>query len=499
MKHRTVCSLALALALLAAVLLPMGQTAAAAEEAAPPYDIIVPLDLNQIYQVSSAHGLMVVERYGNYREPQRSLVTFAGEEVLAGTDILLCSAGILCRTRDWSGNDPPAELHSFYDWSMAPVFLDTETRIVTTDSHYLLLMDVTGSSAHANLCYGERRLYDLETGEFYLDCGYGSDGDEITLPDGRTVTPDRYGCSAFAEEVGTDPGHLQLRPLDQSFPSVYSSGGQLLLDSEGMKYYTCFRNDTVCKVIPTEYGNEYELLDPQGEEIITFGPLAGVTFNLMNANTPDSCYCADDNDLVIVRSAETARCGVIRLTAAGTGKTFYTDVPANAWFHDPVDWALAEQITVGTAATTFRAGDTAITFTPDRTCTVKEILTFLWRAAGKPEPSIDNPFNNISPDAYYYKAALWAYEKGMVSSNEFPGDRPCTRAMTVTFLWQYAGRPAAESETFTDVPADADYAAAVDWAMNREVTKGIGNGRFSPETTCTRAQIVTFLYRSFGA
>lgn len=492
MKTRVVCSLALILIL--AICIPAAATETT--DQTPAYEMVVPLEFNQIYQVSVEHELMVVERYGSYLDPQRSLVTFGGEEVLAGTDILLSSDGILCRTRDWSGGSPPTDLYSFYDWSLTLVIPESPTRIVTTDSHNLLLMEVTGSSAHANLSYGERRLYDIETGKF-TNCGYGSDGDEITLLDGTTVIPDRYGYAAFAEKVGTGTGHLQLRSPLGGNPSVYSSTMQLLLDSEGTKYYTCNRNDTVCQVIPTEYGNIYELLYPQGENVITAGPLAGMTFNLMNANHPDSCYYTDDNNLVILRSAETARCGVIRILREDLGSTFYLDVPKDAWFHDPVDWALAKGITAGTVATTFNTGSTAVTFTPDRTCTMKEILTFLWRAAGKPEPTSESSFYNIGHDTYYYKAALWAKEQGMVSGDTFPGDEPCTRAMTVTFLWQYVGSPATEGESFDDVSADADYVSAVAWAVSRGITYGTGNGRFSPEITCTRGQIVTFLYRAF--
>ncbi|WP_298033092.1 S-layer homology domain-containing protein [uncultured Dysosmobacter sp.] len=164
----------------------------------------------------------------------------------------------------------------------------------------------------------------------------------------------------------------------------------------------------------------------------------------------------------------------------------FTDVPASAYYAEAVDWAVENNITAGTSATTF---------SPDRTCTTAQILTFLWRAKGSPEPKAGDSFSDISSSDYFYKAALWAKEKGLVSGDTFNGDTPCTRSATVTYLWKLAGRPAASGSAFTDVPAGADYAQAVAWAVKNGVTSGTSQTTFSPDTTCTRGQIVTFLYR----
>ena len=167
----------------------------------------------------------------------------------------------------------------------------------------------------------------------------------------------------------------------------------------------------------------------------------------------------------------------------------FSDVAANTYYAVPVAWAVGKEITTGTGNNKF---------SPDQDCTNAQILTFIWRAYGKPEPTIDNPFTNSIPDGYK-KAAVWAYEKGMVSGTTFDTDKPCTRAMAMTYLWQAAGSPTASAASFTDVPADAAYAPAVAWAVEQKITTGTGNGTtFSPDDVCSRGQIVTFLHRNLA-
>ena len=144
------------------------------------------------------------------------------------------------------------------------------------------------------------------------------------------------------------------------------------------------------------------------------------------------------------------------------------------------------------------SGTSATTFSPGNTCTTAEILTFLWRASGSPAPVGTNPFSDVAESDFSYQAALWAYENGLVSGTALQGSAPCTRADTVTYLWKLAGSPAAPAASFTDVPAGADYAPAVAWAVDQGVTSGTGEGAFSPDNTCTRGEIVTFLYRGLG-
>jgi len=176
-------------------------------------------------------------------------------------------------------------------------------------------------------------------------------------------------------------------------------------------------------------------------------------------------------------------------TPTNPSKPAFTDVADNAFYAEPVAWAVEKNITSGTTATTF---------SPDETCTKAQILSFLWRAKGSPEPiSKTNPFSDIKTSDYFYKAALWAKEKGLVSGTAFGGNTPCTRSATVTYLWKLAGSPSASSSAFTDVPQTEKYAQAVAWAVQQGITSGTSATTFSPDATCTRGQIVTFLYRAY--
>lgn len=176
-------------------------------------------------------------------------------------------------------------------------------------------------------------------------------------------------------------------------------------------------------------------------------------------------------------------------TPASTG-TGFQDVPANAYYAAPVAWAVKQGITNGTGSNQF---------SPNQTCTNAQILTFLWRAYGESEPTIRNPFPDDIPLAFA-KAAIWAYENKMISGSTFDVNTPCTRAMAVTYMWLAAGSPTnVASASFTDVPPSANNAQAVAWAVANNITNGTSANQFSPNATCTRAQIVTFLYRLLAA
>ena len=172
----------------------------------------------------------------------------------------------------------------------------------------------------------------------------------------------------------------------------------------------------------------------------------------------------------------------------------FTDVAGNAYYYNAVLWALDNHAT---------GGKTATTFAPNAVCTRAQAVTFLWRAMGSPEPtSTVNPFTDVKPDAYYYKAVLWAVEKGVtggVSATAFNPGGVCSRAQVVAFLWRAAGKPVVNyAMNFADVPADSYYTEAARWAVSEGVTGGTSATVFSPSNSCTRAQIVTFLYRALG-
>lgn len=165
-----------------------------------------------------------------------------------------------------------------------------------------------------------------------------------------------------------------------------------------------------------------------------------------------------------------------------------------SYYYEPVYWAVENRIT---------AGYTTTSFAPDMACTRGQVVTFLWRAAGQPEPkSTACSFNDVPSNAYYYKAVLWAVENNITSglnNTTFAPDQECTRGQIVTFMYRFAGQPstATTSCAFVDVPADAYYYKAILWAVDNAVTAGYTVTEFAPEMVCTRGQIVTFLYRGF--
>jgi len=172
----------------------------------------------------------------------------------------------------------------------------------------------------------------------------------------------------------------------------------------------------------------------------------------------------------------------------------FADISDSAYYHDAVLWAVKNGVTGGTSNTAF---------SPDMTCTRAQMAVFLWRAEGSPEPASSNcPFTDVSKDAYYYKAVLWAVEKGITagtSATTFGSDDIVTRGQAVTFLWRAAGKlDTTSANPFSDVTADAYYYDAVLWAVEQNVTAGTSATTFSPSGPCNRAQIVTFLYRYMG-
>ena len=171
---------------------------------------------------------------------------------------------------------------------------------------------------------------------------------------------------------------------------------------------------------------------------------------------------------------------------------FFTDVHAEDYYYDAVLWAAQKGITGGMSDTLFA---------PNAACTRAQIVTFLWRAAGSPEPKQLSTFGDVPADAYYAKAVAWAVENGITNGTTdttFGPDEICTRAHGVTFLSRAAGtNTASGNSNFADVDANAYYASAVKWAVDNGITNGIGSSLFGPDSSCTRAQIVTFLYRMY--
>ena len=219
--------------------------------------------------------------------------------------------------------------------------------------------------------------------------------------------------------------------------------------------------------------------------------------------TPDKGYAVanvkiDGKSIGAVKSytfekvSRTHTIEVIFMKANGNPQTgVFVDVATGSYYEDAVDWAVENGITKGTDDTHF---------SPDGICTRAQAVTFLWRTAGSPEPETSAmPFTDVPVGSYYYDAVLWAVENGITkgtSDTTFSPDDTCTRAQIVTFLWRSEKSPAAgTANPFADVKSTAYYADAVLWAVKENITKGTTNTTFSPDADCTRAQIVTFLWR----
>ena len=219
--------------------------------------------------------------------------------------------------------------------------------------------------------------------------------------------------------------------------------------------------------------------------------------------TPDKGYAVanvkiDGKSIGAVKSytfenvSRTHTIEVIFMKANGNPQTgVFVDVATGSYYEDAVDWAVENGITKGTDDTHF---------SPDGICTRAQAVTFLWRAAGSPEPKTASSFTDVPASAYYAKAVAWAIENGItngMTETMFAPNATCTRGQSVTFLYRALKGTASGSTNFTDVKPDAFYADAVNWAVASGVTNGTSATTFSPNADCTRAEIVTFLYRAY--
>lgn len=209
----------------------------------------------------------------------------------------------------------------------------------------------------------------------------------------------------------------------------------------------------------------------------------------ITATTADGGFTASCTVTVTKNLSDAGLAAIIG--ALGNGSLPFTDVTVRDYYYDSVKWAVDKGITSGTSR---------YTFSPDAPCTRAQTVTFLWRAAGSPKPvGTNNPFTDVHANDYFYQAVLWAVENNITTgttATTFSPDATVTRAQVVTFLWRANGKPAAGNSGFADVSASEYYAAAVNWAVSQRITTGTSFGVFSPDAACTRAQIVTFLYRS---
>ena len=356
--------------------------------------------------------------------------------------------------------DPTKTGYTFAGWTPAiPATMPAENMTIKAKwavNQYTLTFDTNGGSAIAPITQD-----------------YGT---AITAP----ADPPKTGYT-FAGWTPAIPTTMPAENLTVTAQWRYNGGG-----SSGYSYYT----------IQATAGTGGSI-SPSGNVSVREGK--DQTFTI----TPDKGYAVsnvkiDGKSIGAVKSytfenvRRTHTIEVIFMKANGNPQTgVFVDVATGSYYEDAVDWAVGNGITQGTDATHF---------SPDGICTRAQAVTFLWRAAGSPKPETRTmPFTDIPAGSYYYDAVLWAVENGITkgtSDTTFSPNMTCTRAQIVAFLWRSEKSPAAgTANPFADVKSTAYYADAVLWAVKENITKGTTNTTFSPNADCTRAQIVTFLYR----
>ncbi len=318
------------------------------------------------------------------------------------------------------------------------------------------------------------------------DYKYTGAGENIAQRLGRRTTP--YSPEEVTNGWINSPDHYA-NMIDDKF--AYAGIGLLSTDDNvvGVQMFT---GGPTIDTVETSSGtfNFDNTDDLQKEYLICTamdGNVSYLPLDIKQMKKIDGGYRLDmysKNPVVFTIGEVTAASGGLSDNAAS-----FADVPTDAYYADAVKWAVQNNVTTGTSATAF---------SPDDTCTRAQILTFMWRALGSPEPTTANTFSDVNPSDYYFKSAVWAHEKGMVSGTKFEADMPCKRSDTMKYFWLYAGSPSAAAANFTDVSVKSDYFNAVNWAVANGITSGTSATTFSPDLICSRAEIVTFLLRAIN-
>ena len=335
----------------------------------------------------------------------------------------------------------------------------------------------------------------VKSTEKYTDSSYKDFGKIYTIPTYESTAP-----VTVTLKGGYDGSYESSFSTDEDGnPTVNLSVPDFAINSLSLRNgrYTTKKKNPVYPVGKVTYwpeGSGEECLFSQGKTISAAEYIQNFD-KIMNESLRPPCFHAGatitvkDPGFYIVYSDYEAMAGVCEamIIIKGSSDLPFCDVAAKDYCHDAVKWAVDKKITNGISS---------VDFCPSQTCTRSQILTMLWRANGSPKSSIANPYKDVKSGDFFYAAALWAHEKGLVTGNKLDASVPCTRSETVTYFWKLAGSPAAQASSFTDVDVNAAYAKAVDWAVEKGVTSGTDAATFSPENTCTRGQIVTFLYRA---
>ena len=298
----------------------------------------------------------------------------------------------------------------------------------------------------------------------------GANGEVITLP--VTITSDNYADSIVNVKITlTKPSYFGGGGGGSSTPSYSITVDKTENGTITVSPKSASKGDTVTITVKPDKGYELEMLkalDKDGDALKLTEKNGKYTFKMPSGKVTVKGSFVEEAPVQI-----------------------FKDVPTDAYYYEAVKWAAEKGITGGVGNGLFA---------PNQPCTRAQIVTFLWRAAGSPAPKNMSSFTDVPADAFYAKAVAWAVENGITGGTgdgKFSPDATCTRAQSVTFLYRAAGSPKVSgSAEFGDVATNAYYADAVAWAAKNGITGGIGGGLFGSGNDCTRAQIVTFLYRS---
>ena len=318
------------------------------------------------------------------------------------------------------------------------------------------------------------------------ECGILVDGAKLILEDGvKCVTADAEKRFAIGAELGLELGSAL--KIKEPAAGKLSETKQIVMEADGKtKAQHAVIGRTNCFVSFDANGGSGTMERASVAEGAEY-TLPACTFKAPDGKTFDKWSVGKPGDKIKVTDDMTVK------AVWKNWENPFKDVPQSEYFYAPVLWAYNHdpQITDGMTETTF---------VPDGTCTRGQVVTFLWRAMGCQEPTkSDNPFKDVKSGDYFYKAVLWAVEKGITdgtSDTTFSPNDPCTRAHVVTFLWRAENKPdAGNNNPFKDVPQSEYYFKPVLWAVAQKITDGTTETTFSPDDPCTRGQIVTFLYR----
>ena len=386
------------------------------------------------------------------------------------------------RTKNWIGGTVDAAGILTVDADATEVTYDYQTKSGKTDAKYLMpcKLNVKGGTTPV-------AKYAISVTGGIANLAKAAEGSVVTL------TADAPAANMHFARWEVESGSEAV-----TFANATNSTTTFPMPAGEVKVQAVFEADEI--MVPIQYDVSV-LNDGNGKAFASPAKAAADTAITLTA-TPNAGYhfkawrvilggvTITDNKFTM--PAEDVEVQAVFEKDAPISKHPFLDVPAGAYYEDAVVWAVGKGITSGTNATTFN---------PNGTCTRAQAVTFLWRAAGSPTPKTKlMPFPDVPVGSYYWNAVLWAIEQGITEGTSYltfsPNDS-CTRAQIVTFLWRAKGNPAVSGNApFTDVAPDAYYAAAVTWAEKNGITGGIGNGLFGSNNTCTRAQIVTFLYRA---